>query len=88
MRHVKRVLVASDIFGLPVKLTYSDTGSSYRTAVGGLMSLLVVSILLTFFVNNSLKMINREDVKTITSQHHSIDPLMVPFNQSEVEIVF
>ena len=66
MKQVKRMLMASDIFGLPVKLTYSDTGTSYRTAVGGLMSLLVVSVLLTFFINNWIKMVNLEDVKTIT----------------------
>ena len=70
---MKRVLVASDIFGLPVKLTYSDTGQNYRTAVGGLMSLFVVSVLLTFFVNNSMKMVNREDVKTFSNEQISHD---------------
>ena len=59
--------MASDLFGLPVKLTFSETGPNYRTAIGGLMSLLVVSILVTFFANSWIKMINLEDVKTITT---------------------
>ena len=87
MKHVKRVLVASDIFGLPVKLTFSETGPNYRTAFGGLMSLFVVSVLLAFFANNTMKMVNRADVKTITTEMQSPDPLFVSYNETEMEIV-
>ena len=51
---VKREMKAQDLFGIPVTLTYKGE-DSFNTLVGGIISILLVLILTTGFIERLLE---------------------------------
>ena len=68
-----------DIFGQNITLNL-NTEDNYRTAVGGIISIFILTILAVFFQSNILSFLEKTNIISETSTEFSTDPDEITFN--------
>src|SRR5687768_15343496 len=75
-----------DMYGHPITLTYKNQ-ATYKTALGGVFTIISRCLLLSYFLYQVVNIINHESTITTTTHKNNItmDPTKYAFNSSNFD---
>jgi hypothetical protein len=87
---IKSIIRDQDMFGYKIELNFNKKGSTHKTLCGGLVSILVLTIMLIYVYSNVRKLYMEEDdtLKSIIKDldHSKMEPVLL--NETNFDLVF
>ena len=81
---MQKLIKKMDLFARPISLTFNDGDYKYRTALGGITSMFVVLLLLTYTTMLVNTMINLKQYQTSSIEHSADHPINLKFKDTEM----